>query len=196
MPVGPLLLFGNDQAANPGASVVTLYLADPVVSGGNAGTLTTTQPATGTSATGWTVANLAAPNFSRQTYNTEVSSDNFTSTSQPSSGPINSAQDCWRYGPLTGQFSLGTWYSAVSVIAVTSGGNQDGRARFRLWRSPNADGTGATEITASAGVMVGSLVTNLSTTVAQTSAASAGIAAFPVNNEYLFLQVAWEARTV
>lgn len=194
MPVGPLLLFGNDQASNPGASVVTLYCADPVVAGGNAGTLQTTVPAASTSTTGWTVGGATPVAYSRQTYNVEVPGANFTATLQPSGSPVNSAQDCWRYGPSTGTFSLGTWYSSISVIAVTSGGVQDGRARMRLWRSHNADGTGATEITAASGVMVGSLVTDLSTTVAQSSAASARIAAFAVNGEYLFLQVAWEAR--
>jgi hypothetical protein len=47
------------------------------------------------------------------------------------------------------------------------------------------------EITA--GTMVGSLVTNLSTTVAQSSSASTQIGAFSLANEYLFMQVAWEA---
>lgn len=194
MPVGPLLLFGNQQASNPGASVVTLYCADPIVSGGAAGTLQTTAPTASTSTTGWTVGGAGATTYSRQTYNAEVPAANFTATAQPSGSPVGSGQDCWRYGPLTGTFSLGTWYSALSVIAVTSGGVQDGRARIRLWRSHNADGTVATEITASSGVMVGSLVTDLSTTVAQSSSASARIAAFTVSGEYLFMQVAWENR--
>lgn len=194
MPVGPLLLFGNDQAANPGASVVTLYCSDGIVAGGNAGTLTTTVPAASTSTTGWTVGGGTGVSYSRQTYNAEVPGANFTATVQPSSGPIGSGQDCWRFGPSTGTFSLGTWYSSVSVIAVTSGTTQDGRARIRLWRSNNADGTVATEITASSGVMVGSFVTDLTTTVAQSSAASARIAAFSVVNEYIFMQVAWELR--
>jgi hypothetical protein len=39
---------------------------------------------------------------------------------------------------------------------------------------------------------VGTTVTNLSTTVAQSSAASAFIPFFDIANEYLFMQVAWE----
>lgn len=194
MPLGPLLVFGNDQAANPGASVVTLYCNDPVVSGANAGTLQATAPTANTSATGWTVGGATAGTYSRQTYNVELTSAAFTSTVQPSDVPLNSAEDCWRYGPLQGNFSRGTWYSSISVIAVTSGGGQDGRVRIKLWRSPNADGTGATEITQAAGVLVGSLVTDLTTTVAQSSIGSRMIPAFSVNNEYLFMQVAWEAR--
>ena len=68
-----------------------------------------------------------------------------------------------------------------------------GRARFRLWRSANADGTGATEITQ--GTMVGSVVTGLTTTVAQSSSASTQVAGFAVAGEYLFQQVAWETLT-
>lgn len=193
MPLGPLLVFGNQQAANPGASVLTLYCANPQAVSGNAGTLTITQPAVSTSTTGWTVGTTGAGNFSRQTYNQEVPATNFTATTQPSGTPVNLGEDCWRLGAVqSGQYSLGTWYSSLSVIAVTSGGVQNGRARFRLWRSHNADGTVATEIPTLPNPMVGTTVTALSTGVAQSSSASARVMAFPVVGEYLFLQVAWE----
>lgn len=135
MPLGPLLLFGNDQASNPGASVVTLYCANPIATGSNAGTLQTSVPPASTSTTGWTVGTTASGNYSRQSYNNEVPAAGFSTTAQPSNSPLNSAQDTWRYGPISGQFSLGTWYSSLSVIGVTSGGDQDGRVRMRLWRS-------------------------------------------------------------
>lgn len=189
MPLGPILLFGNDQPANPGASVLTLYCADGIVAGGNAGTLQTTVPPASTSTTGWTVGTVAAGNYSRQSYNNEVASAGFGTTIQPAGSPVNQAQDCWRYGPSTGTFSSDTWYSSLSVIGVTSGGDQDGRARMRLWRSANADGTVATDLM---GVFVGATVTNLSTTVAQSSAASVFIPIFTLANEYLFFQAAWE----
>ena len=191
MPLGPLLLFGNDQAANPGASVVTLYCAQPIVSGGNAGTLQTTVPPASTSTTGWTVATTASGNYSRQTYNTEKAATTFAGTPQPASAPLGSAEDCWRYGPSTGTFSAGTWYSSLSVIGVTSGGDQDGRARFRFWRSNNPDATTPTELD-SLGTIIGTTVTNLSTTVAQSSSGSGYIGPFTLNNEYLFMQAAWE----
>lgn len=115
----------------------------------------------------------------------------YTTTAQPNSGPLGTAEDCFRISGLTtGQFSAGTWYSSISVIAVSSGGDQDGNARFRIWRSSSADGTGATELTS--GTMVGTATTNLSTTVAQSSSASTQIAASNLTNEYLFLQVAWQ----
>ena len=190
MPLGPLLLFGNDQPSNPGASVLTLYCADPIVSGANAGTLQTTVPPASTSTTGWTVGVGPPPLYSRQTYNAEVPASNFVSNLLAFGAPVNNAEDCWRYGPSSGTFSGDTWYSSLSVIGVTSGGDQDGRARFRLWRSNNADGTVATDLVP--GAFVGSLVTNLSTTVAQSSAASVFVPTFTVANEYLFLQAIWE----
>jgi hypothetical protein len=82
------------------------------------------------------VGTVASGNYSRQTYNSEVPATGFTATVQPSDIPAPFAEDCFRYGPISGQFSLGTWYSSLSVIGVTSGGDQDGRARFRIWRSP------------------------------------------------------------
>ncbi len=196
MPLGPLLLFGNQQASNPGASVLTFYCNDPIASGSNAGTLQQTVPPASTSTTGWTVGTQLASPYACQVYNTEIGGAQFTATPKPDVPPVNSAEDSWRFGPSTGTFSLGTWYSSISVIAVTSGGDQDGRLRARLWRSPNPTGTPATEITASSGVMVGTTVTNLSTTVAQSSSASARIAAFFISNEYIFYQVAWEITGV
>jgi len=191
VPLGPLLLFGNDQPSNPGASVLTLYCANPIVSGGNAGTLQTTVPPASTSTTGWTVATTASGNYSRQTYTTEKAATTFAGTPQPATAPLGSAEDCWRYGPSTGTFSAGTWYSSLSVIGVTSGGDQDGRARFRFWRSNNPDATTPTELD-SLGTIIGTTVTNLSTTVAQSSSGSGYIGPFTLNNEYLFMQAAWE----
>ena len=176
------------------ASILTLYASNPEQSGSSAGLLTLTQPGASTSTTGWIQGLLGATQYSRQSFRQERANATFASTAQPSGEPLGLAQDSWRISATTtGDFSAGTWYSSVSVIAVTSGGFQDGRARFRLWRSGNADGTTATEITA--GTMVGSLVTNLSTTVAQSSSASTQIGAFSVANEYVFLQVAWESTS-
>lgn len=146
MPLGPLLVFGNDQASNPGAVALTLYCQNPIVSGASAGSLTSTVPAASTSTTGWTVGTTASGNYSRQTYNVEVPATGFTTTVQPSGNPIPDMQDTWRFGPSTGTFSLGTWYSSLSVIGVTSGGDQDGRIRARVWRSLLASGSTTSDV--------------------------------------------------
>jgi len=175
-------------------SILTLYGANPEQSGSSAGLLTLSTPAASTSTTGWIQSTHSAGFFSRLSFRQERADATFTTTVEPSGAPLGLAMDCFRLSDVTtGDFSAGTWYSAVSVIGVTSGGFQDGRAQFRVWRSANADGTTATEITA--GRMVGSLVTNLSTTVAQSSSASTQVGAFSVSNEYLFLQVAWESTS-
>lgn len=181
------------------ASVLTLFLNNPRQSGSSAGLLDLTQPAASTSTTGWTVGTITtAFPFSAMSFAIERGTTEFTSATLPSGPPATAgghlAEDCWRTSAITtGQFSLGTWFSAVSVIAVTNASGQSGRANFRIWHSPNADGSGAVEFTA--GRMVGSRITNLLTTVAQTSSASTRIAASNVTNEYLFLQWAWEITT-
>lgn len=176
------------------ASILTLYCFNPEQSGSSAGLLTPTQPGASTSTTGWIQGTTAATNYSRLSFRDEKAAASFGAVAQPSGAPTGvtgGAQDCWRISAVTtGTFSAGTWYSSLSVIAVTSGGFHEGRARFRIWRSANADGTTATEVTA--GTMVGSLTTNLSTTVAQSSSASTQIGAVVLTNEYLFLQAAWE----
>lgn len=173
------------------ASILTLFCNNPEQSGSSAGLLTLTTPTASTSTTGWIQGTTAAGNYSRQSFRQERAAATFGATAEPSGSPLGLAQDSWRISAVTtGDFSAGTWYSSVSVIAVTSGGFHDGRANFRIWRSASADGTSATEI--SAGRMVGSLVTDVSTTVAQSSSASTQIGAVSLTNEYLFLQVAWE----
>lgn len=173
------------------ASVLTLYVGNPEQSGSSSGLLTPTAPTASTSTTGWIQGTTAAGNYSRLSFRQERAAATFAGTAQPSGEPLGKAMDCFRLSAATtGDFSAGTWYSSISAIAVTSGGFQDGRARFRIWRSANADGTSATEITQ--GTMVGTTVTNLSSSVAQSSSASTQIGAFSLSNEYLLLQVAWE----
>ena len=62
--------------------------------------------------------------------------------------------------------------------------------RCRLFRGPNADGTSSVEITAAQ--QQGGLVTDLATTATQVSTATFNPGAFSVNNEYIFIQLAWE----
>ena len=177
-------------------SILTLYLDNPEQSNSSAGLLTLTQPGASTSTTGWIVGNsLAAAQYSLLSFRQEKDAVTFSSSAQPSAAPAGKAQDCFRISvATTGTFSAGTWYSSVSVIAVSSGGVQDGRARFRIRRHTTEDASDlGAQITQ--GTMVGSNVTDLSTTVAQSSSASTQIASFSLSGEYLFLQIAWENTT-
>lgn len=171
-------------------SILTLYAFNPLQSGSNAGLLTPTQPTASTSTTGWTVA-TASINYSRMSYNVERASSTFNPPQEPSGAPTSQAPDCFRISAATtGDFSAGTWYSSLSVIAVTAGTTHDGRALFRIWRASSSSAVSPTEITSS--IMTGTLIANLTTTVAQSSAASIQVGAFSLSNEYLFLQCAWQ----
>lgn len=174
---------------------LTFFCNNPVQGGSLAGLLDTAAPTASTSTTGWTVGTTVAARQSRLSYNNKVAATNFTATAQPSGAPTNTAQDSYRIsGATTGVFSAGTWYSSLSVMAVTSN-SSTGAAIFRLWRSANPDGTVATEITASRMTGATTAVTPLSTTVAQSSSASTQIASFSLNNEFLFMECGWATVT-
>lgn len=178
-------------------SIQTYYCNDPIQSGSSAGLLTPTQPTASTSLTGWTVGTTVATRYSRQSYNVKIAAGNFTATLQPSGPPITAsshiAEDCWRISAATsGIFSRGTWYSSVSIIAVTNASSQQGRARFRLWRSTDVGGANAIEITDSSQPVIGAITGALSTSVATSSFASFSLPAIGLSSEFLFLQVAWE----
>jgi hypothetical protein len=148
-------------------------------------------PATATTGTGWTVGKTAAGNFSRMDSQTERSAATFTTTPQPNGAPDNALGDSFRTpATLTGSFASGNWTIPIPVIAVTNGGDQDGRIRLRLWRSTNQDGSSATEITGA--TQLGTTVTNLTTTTQQISTVTFNPGAFSLAGEYLFFQLAWE----
>ena len=105
-------------------SILTLFASNPEQSGSSAGLLTPTTPTASTSTTGWIVANLGPTTYSRMSFRQERVSAEFGSTAQPSGAPAGLAQDSWRISAATtGDFSAGTWYSNLSLLAVTSGGS-------------------------------------------------------------------------
>lgn len=180
-------------------SLWTLYMNNPQQSNSSAGLLTLTQPGASTSTTGWNVGktSISFP-FSLMSYNVEKTSGQFNTAAKPATGPdvagAHFAQDCWRISAATtGVFSAGTWYSSTSVISVTAALSGAGRVNYRLWRSSSESGAAPTELTK--GRMVGTTITALSTTVAQSSSASTQIASFSLTNEYLFMNMAWEIVT-
>lgn len=147
-------------------------------------------PGTATTGTGWTVAKTAATVYSRMDAQTERAASTFGATAQPDGAPDNTLGDCFRTSTtLNGSFASANWSLAFPVIAVSSGGDQDGAIRVRLWRSANADGSGAVEMTA--GASQGTGVLNLATSAEQVSTVTVNPGAETLTNEYLFVQVAW-----
>ena len=172
----------------------TWYLTNPL-GGRSQQALSETSP--GADATsgpnyGWTVGTTAAGNYASADAESEVTG--FSTTIQPDGIIVTTAGtgDCWRTEfPYNGSFAAGNWTFQMAVIAVTAGGAMDGNAGFRLFRSSDADGSSATEITG--GSLEGSTVTNLDVGAQQTSIHnSTSLNAFTLTDEYLFVQVGWE----
>jgi hypothetical protein len=148
-------------------------------------------PTAATTGTGWVVGTVAANNYSLMNSQTEKASTGFGTTAMPNAAPENVGGDCWRTpNPLTGTFANANWTINTSVIAVTrAGSTQDGNVRVRVWKSPNADGSSATELTSA--TLVGGTVTNLTTTAQSSNITWSPGGAITLNNEYLFFQYAW-----
>lgn len=143
---------------------------------------------------GWAVPITGTPPlYSKAAAGVERANSTFAATPVEPDGSIDTTLgDCWRTtNKYTGVFAAGDWTFQMRVIAVSAGGSQDGRAGFRLFRGTNADGTGATEITSAR--QVGSDVVNLTTSAAQTSSVVVTLSAVTLNDEYLFVQIGWEA---
>lgn len=172
-------------------ATITWYLTNNSVSVGS--DLSLTDPgaeAYRSPVTGWVVS-TGATNHSEYFNDVERAASTFTGTSVPDGSLDTTNGDFWvSPTPLTGDFASGTWNIHFACRANTVGGAQDGRIRVRLFRGPNQDGSGATEITA--GQQNGGLVTDLATGTTQVSSASFNPGAFSVNNEYIFVQLAWE----
>lgn len=171
----------------------TFYLLASKVSSHQA--LSESAPSDSTQTLGWNVGQNAANNSAPFQAGTElVRTSGLWSTSiNYPNGTIDTSDpgDCWRStDPLTGLFVSGNWQCIADLIAVTNGGAFDGWVGFRIFKSANADGSGATEITSAR--QQGSTVTNLATGAAQQSSVTFNPGAFSLNNEYLFIQVGVE----
>lgn len=105
-------------------------------------------------------------------------------------GSSSFAGDSFIAGPYTGTFANTAWTFDWNMRAGTAGAV--GRIRMRVWKSANADGTSATELTA--GALVGATVT-LSTTGDTNSSISWSPGSITLSNEYLFFQIEWQETT-
>jgi hypothetical protein len=167
------------------------YWKNAVASGSSHGSLSEVAPTadTGALATGWTPGS-GSSGYSLMLWGTRRAAATFAAPAQPASAPTTN--DCARTtdgtgtGKYTGAFVAGTWTLAATLSsAVASGSNV--KLEFRLWRSVNADGSSATEITS------GAVETNAFTAVDSGNNLVSGTfnpGAISLSGEYLFLQVA------
>lgn len=163
-----------------------------------------------TSATGWTVGKTAAARYSDLLNGTERAAGTFGTTVLPNTTAptVNQTQTATAiYTPpnllvsnqcigllyeYNGYFPAGTWTFTFPLIAVGAGGTQDGRIGLRVFKAARSGDTftGTTELTAAR--LVGTTVTNLTTTTAQNSTVTWSAGAFFLNNEFLLAKIAWE----
>ena len=142
--------------------------------------------------TGWIVG-TGSTNHSEWYNDVERASSTFTGTTVPDGSLDTANGDFWvSPDPLTGDFASADWNIHFACRANNNGGSQGGRIRIRLFRGPNQDGSGATEITAAH--QIGSAITLLLTSVTQVSTVTFNPGAFTVTNEYVFIQLAWERQ--
>ena len=167
---------------------LTFYLSNTDLSAGILDTLTKAAPSVLDEAQGWTVATKAAPNFSIHYPDTTRAASTFVTT-EPS---VFSAYGYRTTNAMTGRFDTGTWALAYKVKSGATYYAMTGTLRFRLWRSVNANGSGATQITAgwTASATISWTAQNQYKTGTITSASITG---FALAGEYLFLELEWSA---
>jgi hypothetical protein len=152
-----------------------------------------TPPSVATSTSGWTVSTTAASRYSLFLFNTTRAASTFGTTALPSANPVTN--DCLRTGnALTGTIAAGTWNFAISLKGLNTNAVASGNLRLKVWHSPTRAGnTNATQI--GSGTIAFTTVTNLTSSAAQNTTASASLPAVTLNNEYLFFQFAYEIDT-
>lgn len=152
-----------------------------------------TAPGAATSGTGWTVAKTAVTNFSKLFATVKRAASTFAATAQPTAGLDTTNGDGFRTEKkLYGSFASANWTLAFK-LQPTVASNQAGRIKIRLYRSANADGSSATEITAA--IQDGTIATWATTVNEQTSTVTFNPGAITLAGEFLFVQVAWGITT-
>lgn len=168
---------------NPDQTVAGANWLDAVLNGA--------QPAEGNSATGWTQGQLAAGNHSRMNALVKRATTDFSATVQPSGAPDAALGDAFRLPASTGRYASGMWTLAVQLKNQNSGNQHAGRLRVRVWKSLNASGAGAVELTAA--TQLGPIVTTLGTV--QVADVNISLPKVILRNEYVFVQLSWEVTS-
>jgi hypothetical protein len=174
-------------------AIKTLYLTNSLVD--NWAELSETSPgaaALSSPVTGWIVGKIASGNYASFDANTERTTGGFTTTVQPDGSLDTTLYDSWRAGPYSGNFANTAWtiqaqLQSTTAVTATNAIN----LRFRVFRSTNIDGSGATEITGAAITVPASTFYSLTTTgSAVTNSNTWSPGALALDSEYLFFQVA------
>jgi hypothetical protein len=149
-------------------------------------------------ADGWTVAKIASGNSCEFDAGTKQASGSFssqTTTPKPASFLTGTTANAFKTpAPVTGTFDNALAWSFSFAIRATTASAQAGRFRMRVFKSVNASGASATELTAS--TVVGGINSSISTTTDIGASVNWNPgASITLNNEYLFFVIAWEITT-
>lgn len=193
-------------------AVETWYLEQLNVGGTNPNRLwwdvdASTAGALATSSTGWTVAKTAAANYAN--LNNGIETTGFTTTIVPNATApavdnnypstaiytpptlLNSTDSISTLYEYNGYFPAGNWTFSFPLRAVTAGGTQDGAITMRVFKATR-NGTAWSNVTQLTSAMLqGTTVTNLATTVDQTSTVTWAAPAFYLNREFLITKIGW-----
>ena len=149
--------------------------------------LTAVAPASANTAQGWTVDSKVAPNFCFFRPGNSLPYSAFTATE-----PTAFSQYGYRTpDPISGVFAAGAW-RLDGKVRNNNYYNQTGYVKFRLWKSEQASGAAAVQVTD--GWQASTVLSFTATYQYQTfSIFSGAIAEQTFDGEYLFLEVEWSA---
>ena len=165
----------------------TYYLSDADLTALQYETLSISAPASLDEAQGWTVNKKASPNYCVYKPDTIRPATDFVTGE-----PAGFTQLGYRTsGAKNGTFAPGAWQLAFKVKCNTYY-SQIGNVKFRLWRSTNASGAGATQITA--GWQTSGQISFTGANQYKTGTVSVSLSAVTLTNEYLFLEVEWSVQ--
>src|SRR5262245_23812831 len=144
---------------------------------------------------GWTSAKIASTNASDFDVGVKQASGTFAAASgKPIALQTGAAANAFKSpAALAGLFDVGNWVFTFAVRATLVSA-QAGRMKMRVFASVNADGSSARELTAAA-------VTGTTSSVLSTSADVTSVCTWTpgttiqLNNEFLFIVIAWEITT-
>lgn len=152
-------------------------------------------PTAATTTTGWNAGTNVLGQSCIQNGGSEVSrtSGSWGATLQPSAAPSQTVGDCWRSeNTLTGVFANTNWTFNFGIRSVTAAYVGRLKLAVRVWRSSNANGSGAVELTSgrvASAATSANLSTSADTTVSWTWSPGGTMT---LNGEYLFVQVGIE----
>jgi Kelch motif protein len=133
----------------------------------------------------------AANNYSDMAWGSSQGSGTFSTTAGPTTG--TGTTRCFSTSiPLYGTFDGSTWTIAIALVMETTGTSGNGNFRVRIYRSTNATGSGATEITTST-LVLGNFA--LATGTQQNTTVTWTPGSFSLAGEYLFFEISCEMQS-